>query len=181
VSWLKDRIKIAMGGYVSEELIYHETTTGTKNDIEQATTIARRMVTEWGMSKTLGFMSLGQEDEPIFIGKEIAQHKDYSDETARSIDLEIKKILDECLDETRDILKYHVEELKILAEELIQKETMEDAEIRELLGFPKRTSTTSLKGEIHGPTLPVETAQDEGEKSNAEAIGDEKSQEEGRV
>jgi len=167
-SWLKDRIKIAMGGYVAEELIYHETTTGTKNDIEQATKIARRMVTEWGMSSTLGFMSLGQEDEPIFIGKEIAQHKDYSDETARSIDLEIKKILDECLDETRDILKTHIDELKSLAEVLVQKETMEDSEIRELLGFPMKTSITSLKGEVQGPVIPEGTDQDEGERKNEE-------------
>ncbi|MGC9313727.1 MAG: ATP-dependent zinc metalloprotease FtsH, partial [Sediminispirochaetaceae bacterium] len=171
-SWLKDRIKIAMGGYVAEELIYNETTTGTKNDIEQATNIARRMVTEWGMSKSLGFMSLGQEEEPIFIGKEIAQHKDYSDETARSIDLEVKRILDECLDETRDILKTHIEELKSLAEALVQKETLEDAEIRELLGLPMRTSVTSLKGETHGPTLPEEPTEDEGEQTNEKEIGD---------
>lgn len=171
-SWLKDRIKIAMGGYVAEELIYNETTTGTKNDIEQATNIARRMVTEWGMSKTLGFMSLGQEEEPIFIGKEIAQHKDYSDETARSIDLEVKRILDECLDETRDILKTHIEELETLAEALVQKETLEDAEIRELLGLPMRTSVTSLKGETHGPTLPEEPTEDEGEQTNEKKTGD---------
>jgi len=179
-SWLKDRIKITMGGYVAEELIYNETTTGTKNDIEQATNIARRMVTEWGMSKTLGFMSLGQEDEPIFIGKEIAQHKDYSDETARSIDLEVKRILDECLDETRDILKTHIEELKSLAEALVQKETLEDAEIRELLGLPMRTSVTSLKGETHGPALPEEPTEDEGERTNEKEIGERNTQEGGK-
>ena len=177
-SWLKDRIKISMGGYVAEELIYNETTTGTKNDIEQATNIARKMVTEWGMSKTLGFMSLGQEEEPIFIGKEIAQHKDYSDQTARSIDLEVKKILDECLEETRDILKTNIDKLKTLAEALIQKETMEDAEIRELLGLPMRTSVTSLKGETHGPTIPEETKQDEGEQDNARGNRDQSTQEE---
>ncbi|MFW5711775.1 MAG: ATP-dependent zinc metalloprotease FtsH [Spirochaetia bacterium] len=163
-SWLTDRIKIAMGGYVAEELVYKETTTGTKNDIEQATTIARRMVTEWGMSSKLGFFALGQEDEPIFIGKEIAQHKDYSEHTAQTVDAEVKRILDECLQDTRAILKEHMDQLTALAEALVQKETMEDSEIRELLGMPERTSVTQLRSETHGPvqvTEPVETGEGE--------------------
>lgn len=163
-SWLTDRIKIAMGGYVAEELEYKETTTGTKNDIEQATNIARRMVTEWGMSSKLGFFALGQEDEPIFIGKEIAQHKDYSDYTAQTVDAEVKRILDECLQETRAILTEHMDQLTTLAEALVQKETLEDSQIRQLLGFPERTSVTQLRSETHGPvqvTEPVETGEGE--------------------
>ncbi len=162
-SWLTDRIKISMGGYVAEELIYHETTTGTKNDIEQATNIARKMVTEWGMSSALGFMALGQEDEPIFIGKEIAQHKDYSDDTARLIDGEIKKILNECLNDTRRILKENIDQLRTLAKALVQKETLEDTEIRKLLGFSERTSVTSLKGEIISPDEPIQSTEGENE------------------
>ncbi len=133
--WLLDRIKIAMGGYVAEELIYSETTTGTQNDIKQATEIAHRMVTEWGMSKELGFISYGKEDEPIFIGKEIARHKDYSEETARKIDEEVKKIMEKCLAETRQILSDNIDQLKKLAEELIEKETLDDNDIKKLLGF----------------------------------------------
>ena len=136
--WLLDRIKIAMGGYVAEELIYSETTTGTQNDIKQATEIAHRMVTEWGMSKELGFISLGKEDEPIFIGKEIARHKDYSEETARKADEEIKKIMESCLAETRQILSDNIDQLKALAEELIEKETLDDADIKKLLGIPEK-------------------------------------------
>jgi len=136
--WLLDRIKIAMGGYVAEELIYSETTTGTQNDIKQATEIAHRMVTEWGMSKELGFISLGKEDEPIFIGKEIARHKDYSEETARKVDEEIKKIMESCLAETRQILSDNIDQLKALAEELIEKETLDDADIKKLLGIPEK-------------------------------------------
>ncbi len=143
-SWLTDRIKIAMGGYVAEEMIYQETTTGTKNDIEQATNIARRMVTEWGMSPDLGFVSFGQEDEPIFIGKEIAQHKDYSESTAKKIDNEVKNILDECLDDTRGILREHKDQLIVLAEDLVKKETLEDVEIRTLLGFDAAGSSPSF-------------------------------------
>ena len=153
-----------MGGYVAEELVYEETTTGTKNDIEQATNIARRMVTEWGMSSELGFFALGQEDEPIFIGKEIAQHKDYSEQTAQTVDAEVKRILDECLQETRAILTEHMDQLTTLAEALVQRETLEDSEIRQLLGLPERTSVTQLRSETHGPvqvTEPVENGEGE--------------------
>ncbi|MFP4268132.1 MAG: ATP-dependent zinc metalloprotease FtsH [Spirochaetaceae bacterium] len=146
-SWLTDRIKIAMGGYVAEKLVYDETTTGTKNDIEQATSIARRMVTEWGMSRDLGFVSYGQEEEPIFIGKEIAQHKDYSEYTAQKIDNEVRDILDECLRDVEKILAEHKDQLTALSEALVKKETLDDAEIRVLLGFPAYSSASSLKTE----------------------------------
>ena len=136
-SWLLDRIKITMGGYVAERMFYDETTTGTKNDIEQATGLARRMVTEWGMSDELGFVAFGQEDEPIFLGKEIAQHKDYSEDTARKIDAEVERILNTCLEDTRNILERHREDLEKLAKELVLKETLDDIQIRELLGYPK--------------------------------------------
>lgn len=134
--WLKARIVIAMGGYVAEKIRYGETTTGTKNDIEQATNIARRMVTEWGMSEKIGFISYGAEDEPIFLGKEIAQHKDYSEETAKSIDGEIQRILDDCLKQTEQILTDNRDQLDKLAMALVEEETLDDARIRVLLDFP---------------------------------------------
>ena len=135
--WLLDRIKITMGGYIAEELIYNETTTGTQNDIQQATSLARKMVCEWGMSDELGFITFGQEDEPIFIGKEIAQHKDYSEETAAKIDTAVEKILDDCLSDTRSILTKYKDQLILIAEALLEKETLDDAQIRTLLGLPE--------------------------------------------
>ncbi len=134
-SWLLDRIKITMGGYVAEELFYGETTTGTKNDIEQATAIARKMVKEWGMSSALGFVSYGAEDEPIFLGKEIATHKDYSEEMARRIDQEVHDILETCLNETRQLLEDHRDEMERLTDALVERETLDDREIRELLNI----------------------------------------------
>ncbi|HAK45643.1 MAG TPA: cell division protein FtsH [Spirochaeta sp.] len=131
--WLLDRIKITMGGYVAENIKYGETTTGTKNDIEQATMIARRMITEWGMSEKIGFVSYGAEDEPIFIGKEIAQHKDYSEETAKMIDSEIQAVLSRCLKETERILTDNKDQLEKLAEALVTEETLDDDRIRVLL------------------------------------------------
>lgn len=143
-SSLTDWIKVTMGGYIAEELFYGETTTGTSNDIKQATTLARRMVTEWGMS-SLGFVAYGQEEEPIFIGKEIAQHKDYSENTAMRIDAEVNNILNTALDETRILLTEHKDELEVLTTALVEKETLDDNEIRNLLGLEERESSTSLK------------------------------------
>jgi cell division protease FtsH len=136
--WVFDRIKICFGGYAAEELIFAETSTGAQNDIEQATNLARKMVCDWGMSEALGPVSYGQNDEPIFIGKEIAQHKDYSDATASLIDIEIKKILEDSLNEVRETLKKNIDKLKKLAEVILEQETLDDKEIRELLEIPLR-------------------------------------------
>ena len=133
--WLLDRIKIAYGGFVAEEMFYSETSTGTQNDLQQATEVARRMVTEWGMSR-IGPIAFGQEDEPIFVGKEIARHKDYSEHTAQAIDDEVNHILNECLTEARSILEEHRDQLTALAEALVEKETLSDMEVRELLELP---------------------------------------------
>jgi len=136
--WLKDRIKICLGGYIAEQMIYGWTTTGTQNDLQQAAQLARKMVCEWGMSDILGPVAFGQEDEPIFIGKEIAQHKDYSEATAQTIDNEVKHIIDESFQDAERILKENRDKLELLADTLFEKEALDDAEIRELLHLPKK-------------------------------------------
>jgi cell division protease FtsH len=151
--WLLDRITIAMGGYAAEKLMLNETTTGAQNDLEQATDLARRMVCEWGMSDVLGPIAYGQKDEPIFLGKEIARHKDYSEDTARAIDTEIKKIVKECLAESERILGEQRDKLKLLAETLLVKENLDDDEIRTLLGMPPRK-----RGEYEPATAAAEPA-----------------------
>ncbi|MBN2551938.1 MAG: ATP-dependent zinc metalloprotease FtsH [Spirochaetales bacterium] len=136
--WLQDRITINMGGYAAEEIIFQENTTGAQNDIDQATEIARRMVCEWGMSKSLGPIAFGQKEEPIFLGKEIARHRDYSDETAKQIDKEIRLIVESALNKAKELLTENKDHLELLATTLVEKETLDDAQIRELLGFPAR-------------------------------------------
>ena len=133
-STLLSHIKMAMGGYVAERILNGQTSTGPSADIKQATEIARRMVTEWGMSD-LGFISLGSEGEPLFLGREIAQHKDFSEETAKRIDEQINKILGECMEEATRILTEHKDQLDLLAQTLITRETLDDNDVRELLGF----------------------------------------------
>jgi len=142
--WILDRIVICYGGWSAEKLFYDETTTGTKQDLEQATEMARRMVCEWGMADEMGPVTYGQEEEPIFLGKEIARHKDYSEETAQKIDRAIKRILDEGQRQAEEILSSHKEELKKLSDALLVRETLVDDEVRSLLGFPPRENSTSL-------------------------------------
>jgi len=126
------------GGFAAERLIYGETTTGTAQDIRQATDFARKMVCEWGMAEGMGPVAYGQEDEPIFIGKEIAQHKDYSEDTAMRIDAAIKKILESALHRVTSLLTEHRDQLEKLAAALVARETLSDSEVRELLGFAPR-------------------------------------------
>ncbi|MDR0527470.1 MAG: ATP-dependent zinc metalloprotease FtsH, partial [Spirochaetaceae bacterium] len=131
--WIEDRIVICYGGWTAETLVYNETTTGAKADIAQATEMARNMVCEWGMSGELGPIAFGEDDEPIFIGKQIARHKEYSEETARVIDAAIKQILDDCLNRAKQILGEQRGRLDMLTNALLERETLSDAEVRSLL------------------------------------------------
>ncbi|MDR0376119.1 MAG: ATP-dependent zinc metalloprotease FtsH [Treponema sp.] len=136
--WIEDRITICYGGWAAEKICFDETTTGTKQDIQQATEMARNMVCEWGMSEEMGPIAYGQEDEPIFIGKEIARHKDYAEETAKRLDKAIKKILDNARIAAENILSKHKDKLEKLADVLMARETLSDDEVRLLLGLPPR-------------------------------------------
>jgi cell division protease FtsH len=147
--WLRDRICINFGGYVAEKLVYGETTTGTKADLQQATDIARRMACEYGMADDLGTVTYGQEDEPIFLGKEIARHKDYSEDTARRIDTAVKAILDEARLEAERIITGHRAELDRLTDALLIQETLDDAEIREMISAATTTATDNGTEESH--------------------------------
>jgi cell division protease FtsH len=142
--WIEDRIVICYGGWVAEKLFYDETTTGTKQDLEQATDMARRMVCEWGMAETMGPVTYGQEEEPIFLGKEIARHKDYSEETARHIDQEIKRILDAARNTAEAILSDNKAKLEKLADALLARETLSDEEVWTLLDLRPREKTAEI-------------------------------------
>jgi len=142
-----DNICILMGGRVAEEIIIGDICTGAMNDISRASELARKMVTQWGMNDKLGPISYGQKDEPIFIGKEIATHKDYSEKTAEIIDSEIKLIITEQYNRAKDILNQNKDNLIKLAEKLFEKETLDAEEIYSFLGItPKHNinSTTIL-------------------------------------
>jgi cell division protease FtsH len=139
-SWLFDRLVISYGGYAAEKIVYGETTTGTSQDLRQATEMARRMVCEWGMVDDMGPIAYGQEEEPIFLGKEIARHKDYSEETAKNIDEAIKGLLGKASATAMEILNRERQRLDTLAEALMQRETLEDSDVRSLLDLHKSPS-----------------------------------------
>lgn len=125
----ENSLSILMGGRVAEELVFAQPTTGAGNDIEKATELARKMVCEWGMSDKLGPLAFGKKDQQIFLGREIAQHTDYSESTAKEIDLEIKRIVMDAYNRSKGLLTEHMEELKRLAEALLEHESLSGDEI----------------------------------------------------
>ncbi len=139
--YIIDQVTLLMGGRVAEEIQFGKggITTGAQNDIERATSTARKMVCEWGMSDKLGPLQYGQKEEPIFIGKEIARHKDYSERTSQSIDEEIKRIVEEARAKATDILTKNKAILDKLAKRLLEKEVLDRKEIEEVVGVKKAT------------------------------------------
>lgn len=127
--YLENNIAILLGGRVAEKLIFNEVTTGAGNDLERATDMARKMVCEWGMSDKLGPLTFGKKEEQVFLGKEIAQHRNFSESTAVEIDAEIRRIVDENCDKATKLLNGNVETLKRLAENLLERETLDTDEI----------------------------------------------------
>jgi len=130
---LESELSVAFGGRVAEEIIFKRISTGASADIKQATALAQRMVRNWGMSKRLGLMSFDQGDEQIFLGREISQHRDYSEATARIIDEEISKLINRAYDRARKTLEDNTDVLHRLADLLLEKETVLGAELDDII------------------------------------------------
>jgi cell division protease FtsH len=128
-SQFEDRLAVSLGGRVAEEITFGEITTGAQNDLEQATKLARKMVTEYGMSEKLGPRTFGQRQELVFLGREISEQRDYSDKIAQEIDEEVHNIIQRAYKTTKKILTANKEKLKQLAEELIARETLDEPEL----------------------------------------------------
>jgi len=131
--YLLNNISILLGGRAAEELVLKDFTTGAGNDIERATDLARKMVCEWGMSPEMGPMSYGKKEEQIFLGRELAMHKDYSEETAKKIDREVGTIVMESYEQARKLLADHIEKLHNIAGELIKKEVLNADELDQII------------------------------------------------
>ena len=147
--YLLNNVTILFGGRVAEELVLDHMTTGAGNDIERATEIARRMVCEWGMSEKLGPMTFGKKEEQIFLGRDFTQQQDFSESTAVEIDMEIRRIIQECYSRAREILTTNMDILHRMARELLEKEVLDGAEIDVLVKECSRDSGPDL------PTTPV--------------------------
>jgi cell division protease FtsH len=122
-----------MGGRAAEELVFVDVTTGAQNDLKQATRIARMMVCEWGMSQALGPQSFGEREEVLFLGREVSRNQEFSEETARRIDEEVSRILRECHNNALDMLRQHRDHLDLLAQTLLERETLDGREVEELI------------------------------------------------
>jgi cell division protease FtsH len=131
--FLYNNLAILMGGRVAEELVFKQITTGAGNDIERATDLARKMVCEWGMSDELGPLTFGKKDEEIFLGREIATRRDYSEEIALKIDSEVKRLVTENYERAKRMLRDNMAALKALAEALLEKEVLEAAELDQII------------------------------------------------
>ncbi len=131
--YLEAVITYALGGRAAEKLIFNHYTTGAGNDIEKATSIARKMVCEWGMSEKLGPLSYGAKEEEIFLGREIQRHKDYSESTAVEIDVEVRAIITACMARATEILKEDEELLHRLSAELLEREILDSDEIDKIM------------------------------------------------
>ncbi|HEX8024919.1 MAG TPA: ATP-dependent zinc metalloprotease FtsH [Candidatus Limnocylindrales bacterium] len=140
----EDKIAGLLGGNASERMVFGDTTTGSSNDIEKATELARRMVTEFGMSDRLGPLSFGKRDELVFLGREIGEQRNYSDETAKGIDEEVRAIIDRAYERAGQVLETHRDRLEALAQKLIAEETV-DAE-----SFESLFSDLPPKEDLHG-------------------------------
>ncbi len=161
-----DQLAVFMGGHVAEELVFQEISTGAANDIERATTLARRMVTEYGMSKTLGPLALGRKEELVFLGREISEQRNYSEEIAFAIDKEIRQLIDDAYQRAKQVLSENMDKLESIAMLLMERETIEGSELEALFDEP-RPRPTLVGPPITRPaamSAPREAAPDRGER-----------------
>ncbi|GCD22030.1 ATP-dependent metallopeptidase FtsH/Yme1/Tma family protein [Cellulomonas sp. H30R-01] len=182
---LLDQLAYAMGGRVAEELVFHDPTTGASNDIEKATATARRMVTQFGMSARLGAIRLGQESNEVFLGRDVGHQRDYSEDVAGSIDLEVRALIERAHDEAWEILVEYREVLDDLVLELLEKETLNAEQLAEIFKPivkrpPRRVWLSSEQRAVstQGPVLtPAEKAAQNGHpvipEDEAAVVGDE--------
>jgi len=139
-SYLQNNLCILLSGRVAEELIFGEITTGSGNDIERCTQMARKMVCEWGMSEELGPLSYGKKEEQIFLGREIAQHRDYSESTAVRIDDEVKRIVLNANEKVHQLLSENITVLRGIADALLEKETLGLEDIQTIMAHGGKTT-----------------------------------------
>jgi cell division protease FtsH len=136
---LQDKLCVMLGGRVAEEIVFNEVSTGAQNDLQRAANIARSMVTEYGMTEKFGPLTFEKERRPMFLDIGLPPGtKEYSEDTARQIDEEVKRLMDEAYQKVREVLRANQNKLKILAAALLEKETIEGDEIRKTLGLPEK-------------------------------------------
>ena len=170
---LSDRICVLLGGRVAEMIRYGDVTTGASNDLERATQIARQMVTQFGMSEKLGLVTLGRKQHEVFLGHDIVDDRNYSEEVAHTIDLEIRAIIDSCMNKAHDILTENRERLEEITQRLLKEEVLEGDELDELLGYPKKEHHAEGDKEKNAEAEDGEAPKEENGGGSSSESGDE--------
>ena len=150
-SEMLDELKVLLGGRVAEALVLKEISSGASNDLQRATSLARQMICEYGMSPELGPMTFGHRQDQVFLGRDIGRDKDYSEEVAAKIDKEIRKFIDEAYQKTESLLNENMDKLHLIADALIERETVEGEEIDQLMKYGKILSKEENTSEIGTP------------------------------
>jgi cell division protease FtsH len=140
---LTDQLAGIMGGRAAEQLVFHRVTSGAENDIQKATRLARRMVTQWGMSERLGTVSMGENQEMVFLGRDLGERRNYSEKIASLIDDEVRRIVEDARTTAGRVLAERRDALRHLAERLIAEETIDGSELDDLLATPQSPSHRS--------------------------------------
>ena len=158
---LLDHLAVIMGGRVAEELVFKDVTNGASSDIRHATNIARRMVCEWGMSEKMGMVEYGAHEEHVFLGRDFGKNRDYSEATALEIDGEVRNICDSAYQRAKELLTANRDKLEIIARALLEFETLDGAQIRDIIKFgemknPPPLPGTESKPRTEPPPLPQE-------------------------
>ena len=160
--YLLDQIAILMGGRIAEEECLGSVTTGAGNDLERATDLARKMVCEWGMSDAMGPLTFGKKEEQIFLGREIAQHQDYSEDTAIKIDQEVRRIVSENFERARGAIIQHKDKVLTIADELLTREVLDGEQVQRVVrGEPLHAHVPPASATVAVESTPVA----EGERS----------------
>ncbi|MCX8108303.1 MAG: cell division protein FtsH, partial [Verrucomicrobiae bacterium] len=131
---------VLMAGRIAEQIVSGDISTGAAGDIQQATQLARAMVCHYGMSEKLGMVQYGDDSEYVFLGRDMIRSKDYSESTAREIDAEVKRIIDECYARAAEIINANRDKLKLIAEALLEYETLDGAQVEEIIKTGKLTA-----------------------------------------
>ena len=168
-SYYEALMTAALGGHVAEEIVFGEMTTGAHDDIGKVTQIAREMVTQWGMSARLGPRTFGRRESMIFLGRDIAEQRDYSERTAEEIDDEVRRLIEEAHERCRVLVRDHRDVLDIIAAKLIEVETLEGDELALLLGPAENRTVPDEETAVETPTEPPASSTPDSDESEDEA------------
>ena len=157
-----------LAGRASEEIVFKDVSTGAQDDLKRATELARAMVTQYGMSEKLGPRTFGKRHDQVFLGRDISEERDYSEETAKAIDEEVSNIMDGCYNRAKALLLKNRDKLDLLAGRLMEKETLYENEVSEMLGYPPRKTEEDAPEEPEAKSKPKDKGQAEGEETGEE-------------